>query len=147
MGQKIMDETRITHLTFLQGVIARMNANSFAIKGFAIAITGGALGTGVSAQQTVILCLGIALVSALWLLNAMYLHMERAYRAVYDLVRKKATVSDFEMSLKSFKENGEISPWPCFLGAFLSTTLLCIYPPAIIFLAAVVCWMSVCIDL
>jgi hypothetical protein len=40
---KVFNDNKIKHLEFIQGVITRMNANSFQIKGWSVTITAALL--------------------------------------------------------------------------------------------------------
>jgi len=91
-------ENKRQHLEFLQNVITRMNANSFAIKGWAVALVSALFALSAKdAQYQFIYIIGMVL-PVFWGLDAYYLAQERRYRALYDTVRAKDEAAiDFEM--------------------------------------------------
>ncbi len=77
------------HLEFVQAVIARLSEHSFRLKTFSL-IQVGAIAAFVVAKDapTGALCLlAPAAALALWYLDARFLRDERAYRALYEMVR------------------------------------------------------------
>ena len=71
------------HLAFIQGVITRMNSNSFSMKGWMVTVVAAlaALYANGDAQCPVFyLYIAIIPVIIFWCLDAYYLMMERKYR-------------------------------------------------------------------
>ena len=91
-------DARIKHLELIQAVIARLGANAFAVKGWAVTVAGLLLGFAVNNNKW-----GLALVSAIptlafWGLDTYFLRSERLFRALYDAVSTgSATVKPFFM--------------------------------------------------
>jgi hypothetical protein len=109
-------ENKRQHMEFLQNVITRMNSNSFAIKGWAVALISAIFALSAKdAQYSFIYIAGLVL-PVFWCLDAYYLSQERRYRAYYDDVRAKdETAIDFNMSLpdNTIAKNGFT---PCLLS-------------------------------
>lgn len=103
------ESIRIAHLTMLQGVIARMGANSFTLK--ALSATFGSAGVAVMASvdnPTPYYALAAVVpMMIFWLMDAQYLRYERAYRKLYDHVRKGEEVEVYDMNAATFMDR----PW------------------------------------
>lgn len=98
-----MDE-KIAHLTFVQGVINRMAANSFLVKGWTIALVAALL--AIAADKMTLSYVAIILVPVLlfWWLDAFYLQQETLYRKLYEVVALKENKDiDFSMRTEGFK--------------------------------------------
>ncbi len=101
------ESIRIAHLTMLQGVIARMGSNSFTLK--ALAATFGS--AAVAVMATVETPSPYYVVSAIvpmiifWLMDAKYLRFERAYRKLYDYVRKGEEVEAYSLEASPFMKD------------------------------------------
>ncbi len=115
-----MKEFQIKHLEMIQAVIARMNTNSFLIKGWMITLVSAIFALAAkdanSRYVIIILC-----IPAFWFLDALYLSQERQYRALYDAVRTSQD-TDYSMDASGYR-NGK-NTW---LSAFFSITLLVTY--------------------
>lgn len=106
-----MDE-KIAHLTFIQGVINRMAANSFLVKGWTIALVAALL--AIAADKITLTYTAIVLFPVLlfWWLDTFYLIQEKLYRKLYEEVSLKTNdeinfdmnVSIFRSKISSFKE-------------------------------------------
>lgn len=117
------------HLTFIQGVITRMNSNSFSMKGWMLAIVSALC--AIYAANTAnpdnyiyfIICIVMTLI--FWFLDAYYLKMERQYRDLYKEVSKKND-TDFDMSASKFKQ--------CFCEALFSPSNFPLYLSVLVLL-------------
>lgn len=128
-----MDDDKRLYLQFLQGVITRMNSNSFTIKGIAIAFAAAMITVSFSidTQRFISLCMAIVATSGLWLLDAYYLRKERQYRCLFDkAVRNDESLQVYDMDAS--KEN------VCFCGTLFSVTEMGIYLPLIVVLGILV---------
>ena len=117
-------EAKLKHLEFIQGVINRLAANSFQMKGWSVVLVAAIL--VLLARTGRLDATPIALVPVLvfWGLDGYFLWQERLYRALYDHVRTlDESRIDFSMSLDEV-ERGVAGSW---LGAVRSRTLLCFY--------------------
>ncbi len=101
------ESIRIAHLTMLQGVITRMGANSFTLK--ALAATFGSAAVAVMATvKTPSLYYSVAALVPMvmfWLMDAQYLRLERAYRQLYDNVRKGVEVEAYSLEASPFMQD------------------------------------------
>lgn len=105
---EVQDESiRIAHLTMLQGVITRMGANSFTLK--ALAATFGSAAVAVMATvETPSPYYAVAAVVPMiifWLMDAQYLRLERAYRRLYDHVRKGEEIEAYSLEATQFMKD------------------------------------------
>lgn len=105
---QIQDESiRIAHLTMLQGVITRMGANSFTLK--ALAATFGSAAVAVMATvETPSPYYAVAAsvpMIIFWLMDAQYLRLERAYRKLYNHVRKGEEVDAYSLEATPFMKD------------------------------------------
>ena len=91
---------QLKHLDLVQTNIARMHDASTSMKRFAVVALalGGALARYV--QDAAIMGLTMAVVLAFWLLDAKYLQVERAYRDLYESVRRQGAgeAASFELT-------------------------------------------------
>ena len=118
------DEFRLKHFDYIQATIARLAANSFAIKGWSITVAAAVLALGsarVSPSQLAV----IASVStgAFWGLDAYYLRNERLYRRLYDVVRLDDQVESLTMSTLAVR--GDVPSWP---RTLIAAPLIALYP-------------------
>jgi hypothetical protein len=122
------NEVTLKHLDFIQGVITRMNANSFQIKGMSITITAAILALYASSNNPLYLFVTVIPTFIFWFLDAYYLQQEQKFRGIYKDVAglsdesKRISVREFEMPSQKYK-GGEY----CYLAAFLSKTIWPIY--------------------
>jgi hypothetical protein len=111
-------ENRRKHLEMIQGVITRMGANSFLLKGWSVTLVAALIAlASVQADKrfVIVACFPIVL---FWILDAYYLRQERLFRKLYDHVRALDEESiDFSMSTSAFSK--DVSPWA--LVAFSAT--------------------------
>lgn len=102
------ESIRIAHLTMLQGVITRMGANSFTLK--ALAATFGSAAVAVMATvdepSPYYAAAAIVPMTIFWLMDAQYLRLERAYRALYKHVREGKQIEAYSLEATSFLEQG-----------------------------------------
>jgi len=78
----------IKHLEMLQGVINRMAANSFVVKGWSVTLAAALAALGAQSANQWFVAFGLIPVIAFWGLDAYYLEKERSFRKLYDAVRK-----------------------------------------------------------
>ena len=94
------------YLDFIQATITRMGQNSFQAKTWGITIVSGLLAFMLSQSDhnLKIICIitSIVVTCLFWLLDAYYLHLERGYRALYNIAAKLVrgkTVQDYDMRI------------------------------------------------
>jgi hypothetical protein len=71
------------HLQMIQAVIARLASQSTTVKGWSITLTGALLGYGATTATPLLALIAAYAVLAFAALDAYYLTLERAYRALY----------------------------------------------------------------
>ena len=91
------------HLSFIQGVITRMNSNSFSMKGWMVAIVSALCAVYASNSTAgaayVYFIAAIVADILFFFLDAFYLKMEKEYRNLYDKVLKHPDDTDFKMQI------------------------------------------------
>lgn len=95
---------KIAHLTFVQGVVNRMAANSFLVKGWTIALVAALL--AIAAEKITLSYMLVVLVPIFlfWWLDSYYLNQEKLYRELYkDVANKKNELIDFNMDASIYK--------------------------------------------
>lgn len=89
------------HLSFIQGVITRMNSNSFSMKGWMVAIVSALCAVYASNSQadTAYVYFIAAIVADIlfFFLDAYYLKMEKEYRKLYSKVLEHPEETDYNM--------------------------------------------------
>ncbi|MBT4384124.1 hypothetical protein HOD30_00055 [Candidatus Peregrinibacteria bacterium] len=98
-------ENKLKHLEFIQGIISRMAANSFYLKGWSLTVFSGLLALSVDQGEVALLLVAVSSSVLFWLLDGYYLWQERLFRHLYDSVRLlEETQIDFAMKIDSSKE-------------------------------------------
>lgn len=85
-----MNEHTIKHLELIQDVVTRLAQNSFAYKGWTIALVAAILALAAGQAQPAYLLVALVPTLAFWGLDGYYLREERLFRQLYDGVRKAA---------------------------------------------------------
>ncbi|WP_271895909.1 hypothetical protein [Candidatus Phyllobacterium onerii] len=104
MANNALDQ-KIAHLQMIQGVIGRMASDAQNLKTLAIAVAAAIIALGQTAGGITpwLAVVGTFPIVIFWWLNARYLHIERAYRHLYDLVRTDQPVEAFLMDWRSYR--------------------------------------------
>ena len=127
-----MSEEKIKHLEFIQDVITRMNANSFQMKAWMVAIMSALLAVYASTQNRYFVLIAILPTLIFWFLDTYYLWQERKFRGLYNDVAgisKNNKIKLFEMRPDLY--TGEkYSFW----DVFGSVTIMTLYLPVILIL-------------
>lgn len=124
---------KIQHLNMIQGVINRMAANSFALKGWAVTLVAGIFALAGKDSDKMYFLVAYIPVIVFWWLDSYYLLQERLYRSLYEKVRKIADDNDVDFSLKASPLEFD-SKTNCFCNCLFSKTEIGFYIPL-----AVVC--------
>lgn len=95
-------QEKIAHLTFIQGVINRMAANSFLVKGWTVALVAALLAIAADKVTFSYLLVVSVPVILFWGLDTYYLTQEKLYRELYKDVAKKNLI-DFDMDASGLK--------------------------------------------
>ncbi len=121
-------EQKIKHLEFIQGVINRMAANSFLIKGWCITLVSALFALAAKDTNKNYIIIAYIPVLVFWILDGYYLWQERLFRGLYDHIRVKDENSiDFSMDTRAFE--GGRNTW---MNSIFSKTLFIFYLPLII---------------
>jgi hypothetical protein len=78
----------IKHLEMIQGIINRMAANSFLLKGWSPTAAAALLALAYQNKDRAFALLGLLPILGFWTLDAYYLRKERLYRRLHDAVRQ-----------------------------------------------------------
>ena len=112
------------HLSFIQGVITRMNSNSFSMKGWMVAIVSAlcaVYAANPNSGASYIYFIAAIIADILFcLLDAYYLKMEKEYRKLYNKVLKSPEETDFNMKIGEEQK-------VCFCEAFKSPSVWILY--------------------
>lgn len=126
MENKYSDDVR-QHLSFIQGVITRMNSNSFSMKGWMVAIVSAlcaVYASNANSCSAYIYFIAAIIADILFcFLDAYYLKMEKEYRKLYNRVSAHPVETDFKMHID--KDDKELKV--CFWNAFKSTSVWPLY--------------------
>lgn len=102
---KNYEEPEMKYLEFIHGVITRMASNSFAMKGWMIAIISALLALYADSKPKNECYLLVAAIATLlfWIIDAYYLYIERKYRKLYNDIIYDEKVTLFDMSTKKYE--------------------------------------------
>jgi hypothetical protein len=135
MSNSSENEKKLKHLEFLQLVITRMNVNSFLLKGWTVTIISALFVFAASVNNIKYFTIPLVSIIIFWFLDGYYLSLERQYRELYNVVRKKdENQIDFDLNARSYNK-GKNSFLPCtfsktlltFYGVLLFITLIIIF--------------------
>ena len=106
----------IKHLEMIQGIINRMAANSFVLKGWSVTAGAALLALAFQNKDRAFVVLSLLPIIGFWLLDAYYLRKERLYRRLHDNVRQTLSelsappkVELFCMNTKSYEK--QVQSW------------------------------------
>lgn len=112
------------HLSFIQGVITRMNSNSFSMKGWMVAIVSAlcaVYAANPNSEASYIYFIAAIIADILFcFLDAYYLKMEKEYRKLYNKVLKSPEETDFNMKIGEEQK-------VCFCEEFKSPSVWILY--------------------
>lgn len=118
------ESMRIAHLTMLQGVISRMGSNSFTLK--ALSATFGSAAVAIMAYadkpSPYYAIAAVLPILIFWLMDAQYLRYERAYRNLFNRVRKGEEIEAYDLDASPFMDK----PWSV-LKIAVSWSVSCFY--------------------
>ncbi|TGG78892.1 MAG: hypothetical protein ERJ69_08185 [Aphanocapsa feldmannii 288cV] len=113
-------EAKIKHLELIQGVINRLAANSFQIKGWTVILVSALLALLAQEGRIKLAYIGFIPVLVFWGLDGYFLWQERLFRDLYNQIR---VMDESEINFSMVTGAGKRT-W---FGAMLSTTLLIFY--------------------
>lgn len=125
-----MEEKKLKHLEFIQGIISRMGGNLFYLRGWVITLVAGVLVLLSQIGDGRMPIIFLAFITILfWAYDGYFLSLERNYRKLYDKVRMmKEEDIDFSMNVSNFKKDWDSSMPAC----IFSPTLRYFYGPLLI---------------
>jgi len=99
--QKLKTAGQIKHLEMLQAVINRMASNSFQVKTWCVTLVSALL--ALAAKDDVKKMVFVAYVPVLmfWWLDGFFLHQERLFRALFDLVRARENGIEADFTMRT----------------------------------------------
>ena len=122
------------YLEMIQNVISRMASNSFALKGWAVALVSGVFVLSSKDSNALYFLIAYVPIVFFWVLDSYYLLQERLYRSLYSDA-EKGHQKPFDMIASYSKYGGTKNS---FLSCFTSLTEVCFYLPLAIIVAIVV---------
>jgi hypothetical protein len=91
-------EAKLAHLQMIQSVIQRLTNQSFLIKGWTITVVAAVFALATKDAVSEFAYVAVLPVLAFWVMDALFLSLERQYRSLYDQVRT-ATDADIDFSM------------------------------------------------
>lgn len=129
-------EKKLKHLEMIQGVIARMAGNSFALKGWGVTLVAGIFALAAKDSDKRYFLVAYIPIIVFWGLDSYYLLQERLFRSLYEKIRVLPEESiDFSMVVSSQEFESEENT---FRDCFLSKTELWFYFPLAIVSAVII---------
>ena len=134
-------QDKIKHLEFIQGVVTRMNSNSFQMKGWMVVIVSALLAIYADNNNGLYPLFALLPTFIFWGLDAYYLQQERKFRGLYNDV---AGISEKPKEIKLFAmrpdlyTGGKYSYW----DVVKSVTLIWLYLPVVGILLVIYCYLT-----
>ena len=111
------------HLEFIQNVIARMNSNSFLIKGWTITLVSALFALASIDSNLKLTLVSFITIPVFWILDGFYIATERRYRALYnEVIKKSESEINFSMDASIYNKNNRT--W---IAGIFSKTLFIFY--------------------
>jgi hypothetical protein len=115
-------QAKIAHLGFIQAIITRMGLNSFLLKGWSVTLVAAIFALAAKEVDRRFVLLAFFPIAVFWLLDAFFLHQEKRFRTLYELVALGKVDSDrFTLDTKGIKGV------PGIASVFFSKTLRLFY--------------------
>ena len=98
------DKVSIAHMSMIQGVVTRLETNSFTLKALAMTLAAAVLAFSGSVKNPnwVYPLAGCFPVLIFWIMDAKYLRMGRLFRRLFDSVRLGNINEPFSMNIKPY---------------------------------------------
>jgi hypothetical protein len=126
-------DEKIAHLGFIQAVINRMGNNSFLVKGWTVVLVAAIFALAAKDSNSNFVFIALVPIFAFWGLDAYYLHQERLFRGLYEVVADgRIKSNNFTMSTESIKVATTLriaftlSVWPFYLLIILMLVIVAI---------------------
>jgi len=130
--EQSMNENKIKHLEFIQGIINRMASNSFMIKGWLVTLVAAMFILASKDSDCKYAYIAFVPTIAFWIVDGFYLWQERLFRHLWNEVRKKKEKDiDYSMDTSNHKAK---DAW---LKVIFSSTLCWFYFPLLAIMVAV----------
>lgn len=104
-----MEEQKIKHLEMIQGIITRMNQNSFMLKGWMITIVSALLAIYADKGNVSYLVVTIFPILVFWFIDAYYLQQERKFRGIYSDIVEGKDIHLFKMPIGEYNKKKTVS--------------------------------------
>ena len=122
MEESLKLQAKIAHLGFIQAIITRMGLNSFLLKGWSVTLVAAIFALAAKQADRRFVLLAFFPIAVFWLLDAFFLHQEKLFRSLYELVALGKVDSDqFTLDTKGIKGV------PGIVSVFFSKTLRLFY--------------------
>lgn len=119
------------YLVMIQGLVARMEANSFALKSWTVTLVAAILALSATSINKRYALISVMPVIIFWVMDTYYIQLQRKYRFLFESIRKSKDDSDvnFDLSLETLNQCVGDNMKLRFVAGFLSKTELMFYLP------------------
>ncbi|UTH74220.1 hypothetical protein [Chromobacterium sp. IIBBL 290-4] len=114
-------EKTIAHLGFIQGVISRMGANSFLLKGWSVTLVAAIFALSAKDANFKFVLIAYFPVIVFWVLDSYFLHQERLFRKLYEGVAS-GRISSEKFTMDTTIVRNDVASICC--AAFSKTLLI-----------------------
>ncbi len=120
-----MDNERLKHMEFIQGVVDRMARSSFQMKGWAVTLVSALFVLSASGLTPWVALVAFLPIICFWALDAYYLRQERLFRKLYEVAASESEdLPPFSMDTRPWSVEVASVPgimftrtqWPLYLG-------------------------------
>ena len=134
-----MNAEAVKHLEFIQGVIGRMNTNSFLIKGWSVTLVAALFALAAKDANVMFAVVAYLPIVLFWLLDGFYLSQERQYRALFKDIAASGGAGAPAFQMDASGRGGANATWPrgvlagtvaTFYGALVAVTLVVMLVPS-----------------
>jgi len=129
-------ENKIKHLEMIQGIINRLNSNSFTVKGWAMGLVTALFAFADKDQDKQYVLLSYFIIPICWIIDGFFISTERQFRALYEDVCEISDDKSINFSMKIsdkikqkhtlLKGIGSITLW-LFYGILFVATLMVMF--------------------
>ena len=125
------NDQQVKHLEFIQGIVSRLNSNSFQLKGWVVTLVSAPLALYASVKNDHFILVAIVPSVLMWFLDAYYLMQERKFRGLYNDI---AGVSTEPKDIKPFEMRPDLYKGKkySYCSSFFSPTIAGLYLPMVI---------------
>jgi hypothetical protein len=114
-------DNKYKHLMMIENIVNKMGSNAFMLKGWTVTLVVGIFALSGKETNSSFLYIAYIPIVLFWILDIYYLRLERIYKEIYNIVRRKSDDNiDFDMKRDSYV-------WKCNRTSILS----CIKSPSI----------------